>query len=76
MFIPAEFHLRIANDRLDELRRHADHRRQVRLSRRSGSAAGRFGDVRIAFRPTPTPESPPCAVVSLDTTRPAAGRAA
>jgi hypothetical protein len=134
MFVATDLQIRIANDRLDELRRHAAQRRRVRLARRvapvrrlvaelisvadrhgvdgtpavpgrddpvvvSLRAAGtlarralgrhialddrsrqriadRFDDVRAGFGLTPTPNSRPCAVVSLDTSRSAEGRAA
>lgn len=75
MFIATDFHIRIANQHLDDLRGHADRRRHVRLARRAASADARNHDVRVIGTP-PTLESPPSAVVSLHTSRAPAGCAA
>ena len=74
MFIATDFHIRIANGHLDDLRRHAAQRRRVRLARRAAPTGDRTDEVRVGT--TQTPESRPCAVVSFDTNRSAAGRAA
>jgi hypothetical protein len=51
--------------------------RHIALDDRSRQRiADRFDDVRAGFGLTPTPNSRPCAVVSLDTSRSAEGRAA
>lgn len=92
MFIANDLQMRIANDHLDDLRRDAARRRDVRLVRaaaRTGAAPAathdgrsrrwitrRIDDVRSRFGPRPNRQARPCDVVSLDTCRPAAERAA
>ena len=75
MFIATDFHIRIANEHLDDLRRHADRRRTVRLARRAASADVRNHDVGVNGN-SPVLESPPCSVVSLHTSRAPTGCAA
>ena len=83
MFTATDLHILIANERLDDLRRDAARRRRVRLARgaapaRPAKTAGAKPtlDVHARFGPTPTPDSRPGAVVSIDDSRSAADRAA